>query len=253
MEGIPLDVYMNAILVNNDIRPAMLVQPQDYYDGSYDLQTILDFIKTNFPVLLFSDKYETYQGIIISKQDYNGIRINLTEMGKILGYPCYDNFESGNELVYAISVIAILEDNSRVQIIPNMCDSNLRIEQFQNIAVDAKKIFKSLNLSFVKDVTVEEKYVPTTSQIINKIKTNQVLSEQDIYKINEIFENLNFEKLKFDNFNYSNELHKGILISMCLNSLYDTLEPFYPLNEKKNKKVSKIAAALEQSILLIIG
>jgi hypothetical protein len=92
---IDIDVILNCILVNETVRPAMLVQPQDYGEATGKdpkTKSILEVIKRHFPQLLHSKNYKTYQGIIISKTDYNGEQISLERMGKILGYPCYKNF-----------------------------------------------------------------------------------------------------------------------------------------------------------------
>ena len=47
-----------------------------------------------FPSLYQSHNYERYQGDIISKTSYvDRTDITLAEMGKILGYPCYKDYE----------------------------------------------------------------------------------------------------------------------------------------------------------------
>ena len=64
-----MDVILNCILVNENVRPAMMVQPADYKEASHiepKTKYIIEEIKKMFPNLLVSSDYETYQGVIIS-------------------------------------------------------------------------------------------------------------------------------------------------------------------------------------------
>ena len=86
------EILINCILVDNDIRPSMLIQPQDYGEATgSDINTklILTEIKQIFPQLIHSENYKVYQGILISKKSYDDRDIDLQNMGRILGYPCY--------------------------------------------------------------------------------------------------------------------------------------------------------------------
>ncbi len=58
-----IETIFNAILVNENIRSAMLIQPQDYnetYGTDKQTSTIVNEIKKIFPNLYISDTYETY-------------------------------------------------------------------------------------------------------------------------------------------------------------------------------------------------
>ena len=98
IEIIGMNNLLNCILVMENIRPSMLIQPVDYSEVSEKdkkTKSILDEIKKIFPKLKQSNHYQEYQGIIISKKNYNNrIDISLEEMGKILGYPCYKDFNN---------------------------------------------------------------------------------------------------------------------------------------------------------------
>ena len=103
---------LNAILVNERVRSAMLVQPQDYKErtGTDPITlSIVNKIKRLFPELYSIDKYETYQGTIISKKPYDGDKatISLGKMGKILGYPCFNDYETLNreEPLYDLQLV----------------------------------------------------------------------------------------------------------------------------------------------------
>ena len=104
-----IDVILNCILVNENVRPAMLVQPADYKEANHEgpkMKYIIEGIQKMFPYLIVSSQYENYQGVIISKMNYNGKKdISLVEMGKLLGYPCYQDFDATNNLMMTELVI----------------------------------------------------------------------------------------------------------------------------------------------------
>lgn len=94
-----IENILNAILVKEGVRPAMLIQPADYGEATgTDKKTssIVNAIIKLFPNLVSSDDYQDYQGTIISKQSYDGTDISLNRMGEILGYPCFSDFETLN-------------------------------------------------------------------------------------------------------------------------------------------------------------
>ena len=123
-----------------NIRPAFLIQPIDYGETSHnDTKTryILQCIKYNFPNLIHSFQYENYQGIIISKSNYNGVHdIDNTAIGQILGYPCYlefDNLDRNNE-TYAITVMVKLNDGNEIDVFSNVCKDLTYLNMFEKIA-----------------------------------------------------------------------------------------------------------------------
>ena len=146
---IPTDVLMNVILVNENVRPAMLIQPQDYreYDETGPITSnILLKLKEKFPKLIFSGNYELYQGIIVSKKDYNHQNISLQKMGKILGYPCYLDFnpESDKER-YLIDIRADYNEKS-FQLLANICFNPEIISEFEIFAKNAEMVLHKNDL-----------------------------------------------------------------------------------------------------------
>jgi hypothetical protein len=74
---------INLVLVHEGVRPAMLFQPADQGEATgADPKTkkILDAMKIEFPDLIYSENYQTYQGIIISKVNYDDQYISLNKM-----------------------------------------------------------------------------------------------------------------------------------------------------------------------------
>jgi hypothetical protein len=94
IDKIGLEEYMNAVLVQNNGRPAFMIQPPDYNEKTEkDIITKrkLDHITIHFPDLY---QLKTDWGIIISKNKLDSKLIkNNKDLGKILGYPCYKDYE----------------------------------------------------------------------------------------------------------------------------------------------------------------
>lgn len=265
-----IDIILNCILVNENVRPAMLVQPADYKEATHNdpkTKSIIEKIKANFPKLILSTDYEKYQGVIVSNTNYNGIKdISLEEMGKILGYPCYEDFNniSDENISYNISIYVKDTSNNRIQIFPNRCKDEKNIGKFNDIVERAKVAFKKeeyksiLNGVEVKDVYVETSPVIPTQIIINKLLKNEKLEQNEIDKVQNILYNFGFSmELQFyflDNFQYNNPIHKGILLDLLLKDKHDTLSPFFPLQKypEQSKEVDEIINALEKDLLKIL-
>ncbi len=232
----PLDVYMNVVLVNNDIRPAMLIQPADYNNNQERFNQIVQLVKQVFPHLIMTNNY---QGVIVSKKKIVNKVETSKEMGHILGYPCADDFEKESDVKYTISVEAVIEEDGEedfIQIIPNICNNLNKRSQFENIAKDSKKVFHAIGLDFVKDVIVKVRSKVPMKVLIAKLKNNEILSQEDIYELNEMLENYDFTKLTMKNFDITNCIHRGILVGLCLMYKPFPLQAFYPIQDFPNQQ-----------------
>jgi hypothetical protein len=257
-----MDTILNAILVQEGIRPAMLVQPADYKEATEkDPKTasILRNIKKHFPHLIHSSKYEVYQGIIISKNKYNGNYIDLTEMGKILGYPCYKDFNMDrNEITYAISIY-IRVNNVDYEIITNSCKTKEKHE-FDAIANRIRQVLpKYVELiGEVQSVTTKINTIIPTQSIIHKLIHNLPINKEHQDAIQNIWFNfgfsIDFQFFFIDNFQYKNQVHRGILLSLLMMEKNYTLSPFFPLQEHpaQDKQVNEILHAWELELMDVI-
>jgi hypothetical protein len=271
VETIGIDILINIILVKEDVRPAMLIQPADYKerDGKGEkTKSILDAIKKEFPELKQSEDYQRYQGIIISKIDYNGKNdISLENMGEILGYPCYKDFNDidSNEISYGITVFAYLNSGEKIEIFSNVCKDESQIEVFQDFAVKAKTALDKeeykhlLGDNVIDKIDLEiDKNIPT-QKIIDKLIKNQPIDIEDKSQIINILYNFGFDMdvtLSFkESFQYNNPIHKGILLSLLLNEKNYLLSPFIPLQEypEQDKKVDEINEKWGNDIIKIIN
>jgi len=270
IEQIGIDNVLNSILVNENVRPAMLVQPANYDEATGKdpkTKSIVEAIQKQFPTLLFSEDYKTYQGVIISKTDYNGQEISLERMGEILGYPCYQDFNAidPTHISYSINVYVKQKSTNEItDLFSNVCKDETNIEKFKSFADRAKlalnkKEYKDiLNGIEIDKVGVEiEKIIPTQA-IINKLINNIQLQQDELNKIQNILFNFGFSielQLYFlENFQYTNPIHKGILLSLLVNEVNDTLSPFTPLQNypEQKKHVYKIIEAWEKELIDIL-
>jgi len=269
LEKIGLVNVLNSILVNENVRSAMLVQPADYNEATgKDIKTksIIEAIKGHFPDLIISEDYETYQGVIISKNNYNGQDISLERMGEILGYPCYRDFNNINpeKISYSIDVIVKEKNKNTTHLFANVCKDETSIEKFKRfthkakIAFDKEEYNDILNGVEIDKIYVEIRKNIPTQLIIRHLIENKSLEQNEIDKIQHILYNFGFSmELQFyflDNFQYTNPIHKGILLDLLVKEKNDTLSPFYPLQEypQQQKEVDEITKAWEKDILDIL-
>lgn len=259
------DSLLNAILVNEGVRPAMLIQTVDYKE------TLIARIREIFPDLKHSENYQTYQGIIISKtEDYNGRKdISLELMGDILGYPCSKEFNTINkdgDTTYGITITATLTSGKEIYLFANLCKDKTKLNEFNDFATKAFSAFhdpkyKALfQNNGVEKVNVEMVKNPSIQSILHKlIRRHEELDEDDKSAIENAMFNLGFSDDGINEFNdifqYNNPIHIGIAIDLLLRSVHDTLSPFYSLQNypKEQKLVDIITQKWEKDLLAILA
>jgi hypothetical protein len=228
---------INLILVKERVRPAFLLQPQD--KGNENIREIINAIKDYFPELIHSKDYSIYQGIIISYEDFNGKEISLNEMGRILGYPCHEDFEEIdhiNDDTYTAEIIINMESGDDVSIINNKCLNESKKPKFQRISNKIKDVlqkeeYTEILQDRVIDVIVNFEDNRSINIVIEKLINNKNLNEIDIDMITEILYNLGFEDNTEmeNNIQYNNPIHRGIILGLLIYFKNDLLRPFYPL------------------------
>jgi len=268
-DQLPIDVLINCILVKERVRPAMLVQPQDYREAtSADPKTkrILRNIRKLFPDLEHSESYEVYQGIIISYEDFNDREISLSEMGKLLGYPCYSEFNTINrreQVSYGIHVTVNFEDGETANLLANVCKNTSKLPEFQAFAEAAEEVLKREEYVEMIGKSVENVEVTTekdlpTKAIINMIINKELITNSVKSQIYNIYYNFSFseefEGFCEEHFQYNNPVHMGILLSLLCNQRNDTLSPFYPLQEypEEHARVNETIESWEKDLMDII-
>ena len=270
-----IENILNAILVNEGVRSAMLIQPADYNEGTGNntkTLSIVKKIKKLFPKLLSSNNYKIYQGTIISKKSYDDKDkvISLENMGKILDYPCFNDFETLNrdEPLFALELIVSYNDTSyndkEIPLFTNICKDKKTIDKFNVLSANAfivltneknKGILNEIKINKINKVYVNIENIIPTQYIINKLMTKKKLSDEEIKVITNVFYNMGFsDKLLEYEFQYNNPIHKGILLDLLLKDKYDVLSPFYPLQKypEQKKEVDKITIELENALIDIL-
>ena len=260
---------LNAILVNEGVRSAMLIQPPDYSEKTgKDKKTlsIVNNIKKQFPELLSSDNYKIYQGIIISKKSYDDKVLSLENMGEILDYPCFKDFETLNrdEPLFNFELLVSYDDDKELSLFNNICKDKKTVEKFNLLSTKAfsaltnakyKGILNGIKINKINKVYVNIENIIPPQYVINKLITKKKLNDEEIKVITNVLYNLGFSyKLLEYDFQYNNSIHKGILLDLLLKHKYDILSPFYPLQNypKQAEKVDKITIELENALIDIL-
>jgi hypothetical protein len=226
---------LNAILVNEGVRSAMLVQPQDYKErtGTDTITlSIVNKIKRLFPEIVSSDKYETYQGTIISKKSYDGKIISLGNMGKLLGYPCYNDYETLNreEPLYDLQLVVSYNDTEiPLPLFNNVCKDKKTLDTFTSLSTKAyraltnekyKGVLDGIKIHKINRVYVATEDIIPAQHLINKMMTKKKLSEEEINALINVLYNMDFSNLLEYEFQYTNPIHKFILLVLLLHVNY---------------------------------
>jgi hypothetical protein len=261
---------LNAILVNEGVRPAMLIQPVNYNEISgKDTKTlsVVNGIKELFPELLSSDNYTIYQGTILSKKLYGKGKdkdkvISLNNMGEILGYPCFSEYETLNrdEPLFNFKLLVSYNNGKELSLFNNICKDKNTVTELKSLSTKAFRALTNVKYKgILKGLKINRVYVDIENiiprqYIINKLINKKKLSNEEIGVIIEVLYNMGFgEELK-DKIQYNNPIHIGILLDILLKDKYDILSPFYPLQEypTQQKEVDKITIELENALIDIL-
>lgn len=244
---IGLEELINCTLVKEGQRNAFLIQPADYNETySTDPKTAqkLNAIKAEFPELIQSN---IHSETLISKKRYSNTDIkNNGDMGKILGYPCYDEYNytlsHPDETKVGIDITVNLKpgyNTESLQILAFVC----RTERAYKIAKDMATAFERVlktdpNLgSIINSVEVHKNIIASPKSLINKLLENTTLTEEEQDEVQNYIWNLGLENASNYRYDLKNPVHRGIVIGLL--AFYDNnpIEPFYPLQFRKEQKM----------------
>ena len=241
-------VLLNLILVDAGVRPSMLFQPCNFGEWLPTdpiTSDCLQYIKKYFPHLVYSETYTHFQGIIISKEgNYTGATdINSTELGKILGYPCYNDFDLIRDdltdkpfpdipNVYTIELAASIEAETytKIQLFANISIGNSSVATFQEIAKKAQIAFNNpkyaglLGEISVKTVDVISNKSITIANIIDALVAldpicPEMLGEIENYMWNMGDSNGSSDRIIKTLHNSDNKIHSGILVYIMIDCM----------------------------------
>jgi hypothetical protein len=269
IKNIGLREYINALLVDNNIRNAMMIQPPDYKERTEKNKKtshIVSDIKKYFPSLKSSI---TNEGIILSKKDYYNNNIyDSRKMGKILGYPCANNFKNivNNPDKKSITYNLCVKINATISakynleysyiLIANRCKDDSKNKAMENIAKKANNLIKKNDfLSQIVDKFYVQSFVTIPIKIIiDKLLENKKLDQNEESEMINYIWNIGFEELPMYEFNYDNNVHKGILLTLLTYAQNTPLEPFFPLQKypKQDMMVSEITQKWEKELIRVL-
>lgn len=249
-------ILLNLILVDAEVRPAMMIQPVDvgeWLPTDPITSGYISNIKKHFPHFKYSDTYTPFQGIIISKRgEYNGEYIDSHKMGKILGYPGYNDFEIIQETrinpyaeelnINIISVWAVVEKlDEKVNLFSNGCIGDRLLSEFEHISQQAMIAFNDpMYEGFLCDlmpisVNVLNEPEISATRIIYKIKGNEQLTNLDMDSMVNCLWNLGdttgiSEHIADKLYDPLNDIHNGVIMMILLGGCienYDRSSPIY--------------------------
>lgn len=253
---IGLEELMNCILVQHDVRPGVLIQPADYNErdrsGPHTAHILVGIAK-RFPELKQSVSKE---GVLISKRAYTYEELNdATVMGKALGYPCASDFEyvdmHRDEPSVGIQITVHLKpggESKSLQLLANLCRNESTFPQSVAFAKAAEFVLKADPLvgSIINSVIATKRVIIPTKALIRKLVHNEPLTQQEDQAIRNSIWNLDFPPIAGKSvsdyiYDYTNPVHRGILLGLL--TYYDNtpLSAFYPLqNHPESHAVNTI-------------
>lgn len=267
LDTLGLEEYINTILVEKGGRPAFMIQPSDYKESRADepiTSKKIQFIKKYFPDLHISN---TNWGVIISKQKLDSASIkNGKDIGKILGYPCYKDFdylEDKTRKIMSYEIFAKLKyipelSNyyTRASIFINQCIDKSTYNQHKELREKFEKILKDDKIvgDLIINVEIDETELIPPSLILSKLKENKRLNKNEYDELINIMYNLGFSmefQFVLRDLNIYDPYNRGIICGLVSNYINNPLEPFFPLQNypKQDEMVIKKINEWETSLI----
>lgn len=271
MRNVHVEDAINAMLVEDGVRNAMLIQPQDY--GNHDhtempTQQIISSLQALCPTLHMSTNYETYQGVLFSKKNYNGKKdIDLNAMGQLLDYPCYEGFDDldRNQEHYELTIYLYFADGEKKDWISNVCPN---LEKKPVMEAMAKKALAALQspkrrhmLQYVKkeviNVQVEVRRNVPTVMVLRKLmdSSNGFFDNDELRTMEMAFYALDFEtetaqRITYELFEPDNDVHRGMMIHLLIQEIHPLMSPFFPLQKHpvEKQEIDGIRKEMEQTM-----
>jgi len=260
--------YLNCFLVTHDVRDAFLYQTVDYNEYDIDMpitKNKLALMKEYFPSLLHT---VFRQGVLLSKKTYPVEQLDRDDafLGKLLGFPC-DSLEfimaAGDVQKYDVHINVSMQNNAHhLSLISFVCLDpeaiSVKIAELITKIESAFKTDEQLNtLITLISPEIETEY--TEDALIKKLIDNETLNTKETDALHNVFYNMSFS-LTFQFFmdthlQYTNPVHRGIVIGLLTASKYSVLQPFCPLQCNGLDKMALVEAQTlkwEQYIMQVL-
>ena len=228
--GLKKEDYINALLVENKIREAYLIQNFESTTEIIDVR--IKQIQTIFPKLNLLQNNNYY---FLSLKPLKLVDVdNDKKIARLLRFICDVEFKdldrTKETTSYHINVYLEEEENP-ITIISYVCQTKRTIKDAEKLVDDIKKILiKEKITSLVKlDVDVN---IPVISLIPKLMNPKYKFTKNEIRELNNIIFNImnesSYRRILVE-IDFNNLLHRGIMLSYIAEYEHDTLEAFYPL------------------------
>jgi hypothetical protein len=245
IDTIGLEEYMNAVLVENNGRPAFMIQPSDYNEKTAKdtvTKRKLDNIKIHFPDLY---QLKTDWGIIISKKKLDSKSIKTNEdIGKILGYHCYKYYEkTQNPNIERINYEIIIKLKNKKslkyysthhQLFAEVCIDRSSYKKRLQDKNTIESILRSDKLlgNLIDSVELIESAEIPPNMLLSKLQNKETIDENTMDQLINYFWNINFSSKLLKIIRYTdmkNDYNRGIICTLLSYYINNPLEPFFPL------------------------
>lgn len=186
---------------------------------------------------------------LISK-DYIEMK-TISNYEKTLGYPGWDQLIDKSKEYYVFGIVitfknypkelhTMLCQGVKILICHRQTDISAEMEEIKNSIVTALITNYSDSFAiheFIDEIYVKKQQVYPLSDLVNKVMNYEDLDEQDKFNINNsicnlVWNNHELAQRFFDyEYQFSNPVHVGIIVTLLTQFEYDVLEPLYQYNE----------------------
>lgn len=253
---LPIDLLINALLASKGVRN-MMVQFIDYNEDPENCpitETYLREIKHLFPSLQQS---YVYSGVICSLTSFTDSDLcNDAVLGRILGYPCCDDY--GKECEISFHVNVRVTDGTEHQLFANVaCDKSHETEFAQFVDMANKIINEHLDcISSIAEKRVKQNCVyyfvqnNFSAKTLIKSLTDKTFNRDHLDSLANILGNLfSMEDDIVSHIDFANSVHVGIIIGLLATDMHNPLTHFYPLPSYNRKDVHETMNAWGREIV----
>ena len=224
-ESFTLYEYLTLYLVDSDVRPSCLFFDSEYTDN------LNRNIKKYFPKLIVF--YDSFYGYFISKKKlYINDKSDSNDIGKILGYPTdkipYTEIDD-NKDIYGTHIIVTMINNQEISLL-DVKTQNPVTEQMVDIMNKMAVKILSIDCIYhdrIKYISIREDIHHSINYYCTKLIKKEELTNDDISNIYNQIWNEYGDKLSEFNYDFKNDLHIGIIISLLLYCKNDPKKQFY--------------------------
>jgi hypothetical protein len=239
--------YINTILVEKGGRKAFMIQPPDYNERTAKdniTKQKLEIIHKYFPNL---HQTITDWGIIITKYKLNPNSIkDDSDIGKILGYPCYKEYNKVRTSInntFAFDIIVNLKSSANLKnyknkiiLFTDRCLDKSTYIEHETIKNKIENILKKDEVigNLLESVELGFDTVINVNVLLSKIKSNKKLNKEEMDELLNLLYNLGFSiELQFavSDLDMDNPFNRGIISTLLTYYMNNPLEAFFPLQQ----------------------